>query len=110
MYSASHLTFPLLLLTCVLSEACGAYFVGFVSNQSGSQTIIGEVSLVQLSSARDITGETIMLTAVTFLSSGTAATINFCGDQRGRFPLNRQVRADFTTGVVCSTLLAVVVT
>ena len=110
MYSASHLTFPLLLLTCVLSEACGAYFVGFVSNPGGSQTISGEVSLVQLSSLRDITGETILLTAVTFLSSGTTTTINFCGDQRGKFPLNRQVTADFTMGVFCSTLLAVVVT
>ena len=109
-YSASYLTLPLLLLTCVLFEACGAYFVGFVSNPGGLQTISGTVSVVQLSSVRDITGETILLTAVTFLNPGAATTINFCGDQQTKFPLDRQVRADFTTGVVCSTLSAVVVT
>jgi len=110
MSSASHLAFALLLLTCTLSEGCGAYFVGFVSNPGGSQTIGGTVSVVQLSSIRDVTGTIIVFTAVTFLNPGTATTINFCGDQRQEFPENRQVKADFTTGIFCATLRTVVVT
>lgn len=43
--------------------------------------------------------ETILLTAVAFLSPATAATINFCGDQRGACRIKPQVRAEFTTGV-----------
>lgn len=107
--SASHLAPALLFLACTLSEGCGSYFVGFVSNPGGSQTISGTVSGVQLGSLRDVTGETIVFTAVTFLNPGTATTINFCGDQREEFPENRQVRADFTSGISCSTLLAVAV-
>jgi hypothetical protein len=110
MSSASHVVLAPLLLMCALLEGCGASFVGFVSNPGGSQTISGTVSAVQLSYILDVTGETIPFTAVTFLNSGTATTINFCGDQRLNFPEDRQVRADFTTGVFCSTLLAVVVT
>lgn len=104
-----QLALALWLLPCLLLEGCGAYFVGFVSNPGGSQTISGTVSTVQLSCIRDITGETIMLTSVTFLSSGTAATINFCGDQREEFPVDHDVQVDFNTGVYCSKLLAVVV-
>jgi hypothetical protein len=92
-----------------LFEGCGAYFVGFVSNPGGTQTISGTVSTTELSFVPDITGETIMLTAVTFLNPGTATTINFCGDQRRKFVVDHDVRADFNTGVFCSILVAVVV-
>jgi len=110
MSSASRVVLALLLLPCALFEGCGTSFVGFVSNPGGRQTISGAVSSVQLGSVLDVTGQTIPFTAVTFLNPGTATTINFCGDQRVEFPEGRQVRADFTTGVFCSTLLAVVVT
>lgn len=109
MRSPPQLALVLWLLPCFLFEGCGAYFVGFVSNPGGSQTISGTVSTVQLSFIQDITGETIPLTAVTFLNPGTATTLNFCGDQQEKFPVGSDVRADFSTGVLCSTLLAVVV-
>ena len=109
MRSMPQLALALWLLPCCLSEGCGAYFVGFVSNPGGSQTINGTVSTVQLTSIRDITGETVILTTVTFMNSGTATTINFCGDQREKFPVGEDVQVDFNTGVYCSKLLAVVV-
>jgi hypothetical protein len=109
MRSLPQLALALWLLPCLLFDGCAAYFVGFVSNPGGNQTISGTVSTVQLSFVQDITGETISLTAVTFLSPGTATTLNFCGDQQEKFPVGDDVRADFSTGVFCSTLLAVVV-
>lgn len=109
MRSSPQIALALWLLPCFLFEGCGTYFVGFVSNPGGSQTISGTVSTMQLSSIRDITGETIILTAVTFMNSGTATTINFCGDQQDKFPVDHDVQADFSTGVYCSRLLAVVV-
>jgi len=109
MSSVRHLAFSFLLLPCVLLEGCGAYFVGFVSNPGGSQTISGTVSIVEVSFVRDVTGQEITVTTVTFLNPGTAMTISFCGDQRFSFPESRDVRADFNTGVLCSTLVGVVV-
>jgi hypothetical protein len=109
MRSSPQLALALVLFPCLLFEGCGAYFVGFVSNPGGNQTISGTISTVQLSFVQDITGETIVLTAVTFLNSGAATTLNFCGNQQEKFPVGDDVRADFSTGVLCSTLLAVVV-
>lgn len=109
MRSPPQLALALWILSCLLFDGCGAYFVGFVSNPGGRKTISGTVSTVQLGFVQDITGETIVLTAVTFLNSGTETTLNFCGDQQEKFPLGSDVRADFNTGVFCSTLLAVVV-
>jgi hypothetical protein len=109
MRSPPQLALALWLLLCFLFEGCGTYFVGFVSNPGGSQTISGTVNTVQLTSIRDITGETIILTAVTFMKSGTATTINFCGDQQEKFPVDHDVQVDFNTGVYCSRLLTVVV-
>ena len=109
MRSAPQLALALWLLPCFLFDGCGTYFVGFVSNPGESQTISGTVSTAQLVFIRDITGATIMLTAVTFLNPGTETTISFCGEQRGKFPVDHDVRVDFNTGVFCSSLLAVVV-
>jgi len=107
---ASHFRPAVLLLACILLEGCGAYFVGFVSNPGGSQTISGTVNMVLLSSFQNISHETAISTQVTFLDSDTATTLNFCGDQQIRFPLGSQVRADFNPGVYCSILVAVIVT
>jgi hypothetical protein len=109
MRSPPQLGLALWILSCLLFEGCGAYFVGFVSNPSGSKTINGTVSTVQLGFVQDLTGETIVLTVVAFLNPGAETTLNFCGDQQEKFPVGSDVRADFSTGVLCSTLLAVVV-
>jgi hypothetical protein len=94
---------------CLLSAGCsGFYFVGFVSNPGGTRTVIGTVSIVNLGFVQDVTGAKITFTAVTFVNSGTAITINFCGDQRGKFPLNSTVSATFTHGIFCSNLVSVV--
>jgi len=107
---ASHFRPAVLLFACILLEGCGAYFVGFVSNPGGSQTISGTVNTVQLSSFQNFSDETVVCTQVTFLNSDTATTINFCGDQQSKFPQGRQVRADFNSGLSCSILVAVTVT
>jgi hypothetical protein len=109
MSSASHFTLAPLLLTCILVEGCGAYFVGFVSNQAGRQTITGTVSLIQLTSFRDITGEMVTATEVTFLNSDRATMIIFCGDQSSKFPSGSQVQVAFNSGVYCSPLVTVVI-
>ena len=105
-----RLSLTLVLVLCALLAGCGAVFIGFVSNPGGAHTVSGTVSIVQLSFIHDGTGQSIMFTAVTFLDAGDAVTVNFCGDQRSLFPLNRFARADFNTGVFCSTLVAVSIT
>jgi hypothetical protein len=109
MSCALRLMLALLLGHCITIAGCDAFFVGFVSNPGGSRTVSGTVSIVQLSFIHDVTGQTIQSTAVTFLDPGTATTVNFCGDQHLRFPVNSFVRADFNTGALCSTLVAVAV-
>jgi len=98
-----------LLLLCLFLPGCDTFFVGFVSNPGGgTMSISGTVSIVRLQYLRDPAGVTTF-TAVTFVNSGTSTTINFCGDQGSSFPINRFVRADFSTGLHCSTLIAVVI-
>jgi hypothetical protein len=97
------------LALCLLLTGCGGVFVGFVSNPGGTMSASGTVVVVQLGFIRDPTGATINFTAVTLVNPGTAVTINFCGDQRSSFPMNRLVRADFNTGFYCSPLVAVVI-
>ncbi len=109
MPSVSRAALALLLALCLPIAGCDAVFVGFVSNPGASHTVSGTVSIVQLNYLHDVTGNIIMFTAVTFLNFGTATTVNFCGDQRGSFPMNRNVRADFNTGTFCSTLVVVVI-
>ncbi len=88
---------------------CGQVFVGFVSNPGNPMHVSGTVSMVQLQFYDDSHGTLINFTAVTFINAGTATAINFCGDQRSGFPINRSAQADFTTGMFCSTLIAVVI-
>ena len=97
------------LVLCVLLGGCSGFFVGFVSNQTGTVHVTGTVTIVQFGFVQDPTGLLINVTTVTFLDSANAVTINFCGDQRSQFPINRFVRADFNTGLTCSSLVAVVV-
>lgn len=98
-----------LAMLCIVFAGCDAFFVGFVSNPNGTMSVVGTITIVQLGVIHDPTGLAITFTGVTFVSSGSAVTINFCGDERNHFPLNLVVQADFTTGVYCSPLLATTV-
>jgi len=88
-----------LLLTTV---ACGDIFVrGAIHTQSAS----GLVSIVQFSAS---SGSGVSITIITLTSNGMASTRSFCGDQRTLFPLNRDVRANFTPGNSCDSVVTVV--
>ena len=95
---------PALLLLAFLFSGCGHTFIGFVSNPGGARSVSGTVTIVQFGTMNDGHGNIITFTGVTFVQSSTASTVNFCGDQRNQFPINRFVRADFTDGIFCSTL------
>jgi hypothetical protein len=64
---------------------------------------------VQFGFGKDGSGASVTFTAVTLVNPGTGVTVNFCGDQRSRFPMNNLVRADLNKGAFCSSLVAVVV-
>jgi hypothetical protein len=95
---------PLTILILLLA-GCGQVFVGFVSNPRNPMRVSGTVSTVQLAFVNNGHGTSVTFTAVTFNSAGTATTINFCGDQRSVFPIDRSAQANFTTGLYCSTLI-----
>jgi len=99
---------PLLALVVVLA-GCGAVFVGFVSNPGVvPSSISGTVTIVQLGFAADGLGNVVNVTLVTLVDLSMAKTMSFCGDQRTYFPLNHSVRADYTSGTLCATLVTVV--
>jgi len=102
------LLISLLMLSLPL-QGCGAYFVGIVSNPGPPQQVSGTVVEVQLGFFDDRHGTSGKLTAVTLTNAGMASTMSFCGDQQKLFPLNQSVKADFNTGIYCSTLLTVTV-
>ena len=102
------LVFQVLGLCLVLAD-CSGFFIGFVSNPSGTTSVSGTVSVVHVGFIQDPTGVKITFTAVTFVNPGSSITINFCGDETSRFPMNQFVRADFSSGAFCSTLVAVAV-
>jgi hypothetical protein len=94
----------LLLVVLVLSCAgCGNVFVRGVI-QPGTSTVDGFVSVLQISS---VNGTTV--TFVTFLGDGTSSTFGFCGDQRRRFPINQNVRAEFNSGTPCNSIVTIVI-
>ena len=99
-----------LLTSCFLLASCGGpYFVGFVSNPGGSSSVSGTVSDVSSGFYSDGNASMNPSTLVTFTASNTEVTINFCGDQRQSFPLNKEVRVQFKAGIACSVLMSVVV-
>jgi len=89
---------------------CGQFFVDFVSNPGGTGLrITGTITTVQMGFYDDGHGVSENFNAVAFADAGAATTINFCGDQRGHFPIDQLLRADFNCGLYCSTLIAVTV-
>lgn len=100
---------PLILMfvLVVVLAGCGAVFVGFVSNPGATLSITGTVTIVQLGFAGDGQDAIVNVTMVTLVNLGTIKTMNFCGDQQSLFPINQSVRAEFTSGTPCSTVLSV---
>ena len=50
----------------------------------------------------------MQVTFVTFQRDGVPSTIGFCGDQRDRFPMQQAVRANFTPGQTCASIVTIV--
>ncbi len=108
----------ILLVVClvVVSGGCGNIFIRGAL-RPGFSTISGSVSIVQLSTVTSGGGTTVQVTFVTFLLNGTSSTllngtsstIGFCGDQRGLFPIDQNVRTDFTLGQPCDSIIVVVI-
>ena len=96
------LCLALLILCVMLAVSCGDVFVRGAIN-AGSQSVNGTVSIVQFSTGSG----SVSITIITLTNSGTASTLNFCGDQRSLFPTNRQVQVSFTPGTPCDNVLAV---
>jgi hypothetical protein len=92
----------LLLLALLVSAGCG-YVAVFGAINPGTQTVIGVVTIVQF----QYVNGSASVTVVTLADNGAAQTLPFCGDQRPFFPMNQAVRASFTPGNNCNTLVAV---
>jgi hypothetical protein len=52
-------------------------------------------------------GTTIFVTIVTFLQSGPASTINFCGNVANQFFVSTFMTVNFTSGQSCATIVAI---
>lgn len=84
--------------------------MGFVSNpQIPSSSLSGRVTRAVLGSVNDLNGNPLPITVVTLTSGGLASTPNFCGDQRGLFPIDNVVQVDFTQETQCLFLVKVVI-
>jgi hypothetical protein len=100
-----------LLATCwvVTLAGCGNIFIRGAINP-GSSSVSGTVSVVQLSVVIGDGGSMVDVTFVTFLQDGTSSTIGFCGDERSRFPVEQSIRASFTPGQTCASIVTIVIT
>jgi hypothetical protein len=89
---------------CLLTTvSCGDIFVrGAIS--PGTQSAAGTVTILQFS-ASNASG--VSVTIITLTGNSTANTLNFWGDQRTLFPVDKQVQINFTPGQPCATVLTV---
>jgi hypothetical protein len=93
----------LLVVLVPICAGCGNVFIGGAI-QLGISTVNGFVSILEVSS---VNGTTV--TFVTFLNEGTSSTFGFCGDQRPRFPMNQNIRAEFNPGTPCNSIVTIVI-
>jgi hypothetical protein len=104
---------PLSLLLAIFLIAtlsgCGNIFVRGAL-PAGSSSVSGLVSVVQLSAIIGDSGTTVQVTFVTFVQGGASSTIGFCGDERSQFPMQQTVRANFTPGQTCASVITIVIT
>jgi hypothetical protein len=94
----------ILVVACLLTTvSCGYISVRGAINL-GTQSAAGTVSIVQFSAS---TGEGVSVTIITLTGNSVANTLSFCGDQRTLFPVDKQVKINFTPGQPCATVLTV---
>src|SRR3954467_15637590 len=104
--SAMRLLSILLALTLLFAGCGGQTSFGFIS-RPGNSFASGTVSFVRLTVISDANGTSVTVTAVTLIASGQQSNFNFCGDQRGQFPMSQFVSATFVTATTCSNLISV---
>ena len=106
--TAMRFVLVLILSISLPLAGCSQFFVGFVSNPAGSALgITGTITTVAIGFVENSEGTRVTFTTVTFGNTGGTTAINFCGDERSRFPVNEVVRADYQAGTYCSTLIAI---
>jgi hypothetical protein len=100
-----------LLAVCLVLvlAGCGNVFIRGAL-PGGISSVSGAVSFIQLTAIIGQNGTTVDVTFVTFLQNGASSTIGFCGDQRNRFSMEQSVRANFTPGQTCASIVAIVIT
>ncbi len=70
-------------------------------------TVCGVISIVQVTTITSSGGPASFVTVVTFLQTGTASTVNFCGNVGDQFVMNTFTTVNFTQGQTCGTIVAV---
>ncbi len=105
-----RLSLFLLLAICMIVtlSGCGSVFFFGGAINPGTSSITGVVSVVQVSAVIGNSGTTVQVTFVTFQRGGVPSTIGFCGDERNRFPMQQLVRANFTPGQTCASIVTIV--
>jgi hypothetical protein len=100
-----------LLAVCLVLviAGCGNVFIRGAL-PGGISSVSGSVSFIQLTAIIGENGTTVDVTFVTFLQDGASSTIGFCGDQRDRFSMQETVRANFTPGQTCASIVTIVIT
>jgi len=98
----------LLIIAIGLTGCSGVVFfsAGFHPNNT-LVTVSGIVSVVQITTIVGASGTTTLVTVVTFFQTGTASTINFCGNIGSQFVLNTFTTVDFNPGQPCATSVAI---
>jgi len=105
------LSLSVVLAICIIVTLAGCgnvFFVGGAINP-GASSVSGMVSVVQVTAVMADSGSTVQVTFVTFLNNGTSSTVGFCGDERDRFPMQQTVRAKFTPGRTCASIVTIVI-
>jgi len=98
----------LLIAVICLTDCNGVVFfrAGF-HHTNALVTVSGLVSVVQITTIVSAGGTTTLVTVVTFLQTGTASTVNFCGNIGNQFILNTFTTVNFAQGQPCATIVAI---
>ena len=99
----------LLLIAAICLTACNGvvFFSAGFHPTNALVTVSGVVSVIHITTIISAGGTTTLVTVVTFLQTGTASTINFCGDVGNQFVVNTFTTVDFTQGQSCATVVAI---